>query len=126
MMQKVAAMIAAVLALHDTRWQPVLKSLQQMRRHFPHGHDIGDPGFFRLLIPNSECIETPARASRQLCPASCRHATTRSTRHFSEHCRLVCAAQAGDDDARAGALALQPADRLPRLRHGFVGPPRSC
>ena len=38
-----------------------------------------------------------------------------------EHPGLRLRGAAGDDDPGRGPLALQPADRLPRLRHGFIG-----
>ena len=41
--------------------------------------------------------------------------------HLSEHCRLYLRCTACDDDARRRPLALQFADRLPRLRHRLVG-----
>ena len=41
--------------------------------------------------------------------------------HISEHPGLRLRRAAGDDNARIRPLALQPADRLPRLRHGLVG-----
>src|SRR4029078_13572098 len=37
------------------------------------------------------------------------------------HFRLGLRSAAGDDDARVGPLALQPPDRLPRLRDGLGG-----
>ena len=41
--------------------------------------------------------------------------------HIGEHRGLGLRRAAGDDDARLGPFALQPPDRLPRLRDGLVG-----
>ena len=71
--------------------------------------------------------------------ATCRHRTPRALapgraahlvviaddavdlRHVGKHRGLRLRRAAGDDDARIGALALQPANRLPRLRHRLIG-----
>ena len=41
--------------------------------------------------------------------------------HFGKHFRLRLRRAAGDDDAQVRPFALQPPDRLPRLRHRLVG-----
>src|SRR6185437_10280801 len=42
-------------------------------------------------------------------------------RHIGEHLRLGLRRAAGDDDAQRGPFALEPADRLPRLRDRLIG-----
>src|SRR3984893_18235368 len=116
-----AAVIAAVLHLHEHPRQAFLKSFQQMRRHLAHRHDVGNRDLFAGFDAESR-IERGARIAPGLAP----HLVVIADDaidffHASKHFRLSLRRAAGDDDPRRRPLALQPADRLPRLRHGFVG-----
>ena len=46
---KGAAVIAAVLHLHECPGQALGESVQQMRRHLAHRHDVGDRDFLGVL-----------------------------------------------------------------------------
>ena len=116
-------MIAAVLHLHEYPRQALLKSLQQMRRHLPDRHDVGHRD---LLTPsNAECRRRVERDAR-IAPGLAAHLVVIADDaidlgHAGEHFGLCLRRAAGHHDPRLRPLALQPADRLPRLRHGFVG-----
>ena len=120
-MQKRAAMIAAVLHLHENPRQPALKAFEQMRRHLGDRHDVGD----RDLLAGGDAetvVECPARVA----PGFAAHLLVIADDaidlgHRCEHFWLGLRRTAGDDDAQARPLALQPSDRLPRLRHRLVG-----
>ena len=117
------AVIAAVLHLHEHPRQAALKALQQMRRHLLDRHDVGDRDLFAL--PDAEAaggIERRARGA----PGFTAHLVVIADDaidlgHASEHLGLGLRRAAGNDDSRQRPFALQPADRLPRLRYGFVG-----
>ena len=111
-------MVAAVLHLHEHPRQAALKPVDQVRRHLPHRHDVGD----RDLVPGKVRIERRARVAPSLAPHLVVIADDAvDLGHVGEHLRLRLCRAAGDDDARSGTLALEPADRLPRLRHRLVG-----
>jgi len=96
-------MIAAVLHLHEHRG-PVLNPPADAA-HFPHAMISATAGFFRLLDYRKRHAERRAR----IAPALPAHLVSLpTTRHLGHSANIgwVCAAQAGDDDARAGALAL--------------------
>src|SRR6185312_7797697 len=92
-----------------------------MRHHLLDRHDVGDRDL--LACFNAETnVERRARSA----PGFAAHLVVISDDaidfgHFGEHVGLGLRRAAGDDDAHLRPLALQPADRLPRLRHGFVG-----
>ena len=116
-----AAMIAAVLHLHEGARQAALETVDQMRRHLLHRHDVGDRDLVAARYRSR--MSNAARASRQASPRILSSLpSTRSTSAMSANIvGLRLRRAAGDDDARVGALPLQPADRLPRLRHRLVG-----
>ena len=74
-------------------------------------------------MPNAGARRTPRAPRARPRRASCRHCRRRDRprpcRRTSAAC--VCAAQPVTTMRASGPLALQPADRLPRLRHGLVG-----
>src|SRR6266849_3272037 len=118
-----AAVIAAVLHLHEYPRQAFLKSLQEMRRHLLDRHDVGDRDLF--LAGNAECRR---RVQGHACGAPCLavHLVFIADDavdfcHRCEHLGLRLRCAAGHHDPSFRPLALQPPDRLPRLRHGFVG-----
>ena len=113
-----ATVVATVLHLHEHARQAALEAFDEMRRHFPHRHDVGD----RDLVAHDAGIEHRAR----IAPGRAAHLVVIADDavdlgHVGKHFRLRLRRAAGDDDARLGPLALEAADRLPRLRHRLVG-----
>ena len=112
-----AAMVAAILHLHEHPRQAAGIAVDQMRRHLPDGHDVADGD---LLVGAD--IERVARCA----PSISAHLVVVADdaidfSHLGEHRALRLRGAAGDDDARLRALTFQLADRLPRLRHRLVG-----
>ena len=105
----------------NTRGRPALKSVEQMRRHLLDRHDVGD----RDLLAGDDtkaCVERRACLTPGLTPHLVVIADDAiDLGHLGKHFRLRLRGAAGDDDAKLRPLALQPPDRLPRLRHGLVG-----
>src|SRR6478735_2956856 len=115
------AMVAAVLHLHEHPWQAALKTFQEMRRHPGDRHDVGDRDLLSCLDTKSG-IERGAGVVPGLAPHLLVIADDAvDFRHIRKHPGLRLRRAAGDDNARIGPLALQPPDRLPRLRHRLVG-----
>ncbi len=116
-------MIAAVLHLHEYPRPALLKSFDQMRRHLLDGHDVGDRDLFAGFDAKARrAVERGARRPPGLAAhlvVIAEHAIDLG--HISEHLRLGLRRAAGHHDAPVRPLALEPADRLPRLRHGFIG-----
>src|ERR1700755_3320760 len=88
-----------------------------MRRHLPDCHDVAD----RDLL-----VSTNIERGAGLTPRVSTHLVIIADDaidlgHVGEHPALRLGPAAGHHDARIGPLALQAADRLPRLRHGFIG-----
>ena len=97
-----AAVIAAVLHLHERPRQAALKAFQQMRRHLGDRHDVGDRDLFAGSTPNAG-IERRARVA----PGVTAHLVVIADDaidlgHLGEHRRLGLRRAAGDDDARSG------------------------
>ena len=88
-----AAMVAAVLHLHEHPRQAALKAVEQMRRHLLHRHDVGDRDLFARDAEAG--ASNAARASRQASPRILSSLpTTRSTSAMSANISAcVCAAQ---------------------------------
>ena len=118
-----AAMIAAVLHLHEDARQAGLEAFEQMRRHLLDRHDVGRPRSSRCRRCRSRrAIERRARVPPRLAAHLVVIADDAiDLGHVGEHLGLGLRRAAGDDDPRSGPFALDPADRLPRLRHRFVG-----
>ena len=91
-----AAVVAAVLHLHEHPRQALLKSFHQMRRHLLDGHDVGDrdllAGLRRRIRPRRRA---PLRAARQASPRILSSLpSTRSTSAMPANISAwVCAAQ---------------------------------
>src|SRR4029077_17003556 len=116
-----AAVVAAVLHLYEHPRQAALKTFEQMRCHLRNRHDVGDSNFLACRDTKT-AIERRAR----IAPGLAAHFLVIADdaidlNHPSEHFRLGLRRAASDDNAQAWPLALQPPDRLPRLRHCFIG-----
>ncbi len=116
-------MIATVLDLYEHPRQAFLKPFQQMRRHVANRHDVGDRDFF--LIGNAECRRRVERRAR-IAPSLTAHLVVIAEHaidlgHVGKHLGLDLRRAAGHDDPGFRPLALQSADRLPRLRHRLIG-----
>src|SRR5262249_26690174 len=112
-----ATMVAAVLHLHEDPRQAALEAIDEMRRHFPDRHDVADGNFF---------TRTDVERGTHFAPRLATHLVVITDQavdlaHVGEHRSLRLRRAAGHDNARIGPLALQAADRLPRLRHRLIG-----
>src|SRR5215210_2128004 len=118
-----AAVIAAVLHLDEYPRQAVLVALQEMGGHLRDAHDVGDGDLFTGLDPEL-CSAFERGASRA--PGFRAHLVIVAEhaidfRHAREHVWLRLRRTTGDHDPQLRPRPLEPPDRLPRLRHRFIG-----
>ena len=107
-----AAVVAAVLHLHEHPRQAGLETVEQMRRHLLDRHDVGD----RDLLA---CLDTKARIERRarVAPGLAAHLVVIADDaidlgHFGKHFRLRLRRAAGDDDAQRPAARASAAGSI--------------
>ncbi len=116
-----ATVIAAVLHL-DEGAALALDPVDQVRRRFPHRHDVVDDDLFfpaeaeRRRGFEMRARRAPGRAVELLGIAE--HAVDLD--HAGEGLGLGLGGATGDDDARIGPLALEAPNGLARLAHRFA------
>src|SRR5215472_5957601 len=112
-----AAVVAAVLHLHEGARQAVPETIDEMRRHLLHRHDVADGHLLARVDVERRARFAPGTASHLVVVAD----DAIDLAHVAEHFRLRLRRAAGHDDAGIGLRALEPADGLPCLRDSFVG-----
>ena len=112
-------MVAAVLHLHE-RARAALDAVDEVCGGFLHRHDVVDAAFLLGSEPERRSSKNIALLGPELRPDLAIIAGyERDLGHVREGVRLGLGRAAGHHDLRIGALALEAADALPRLPHGF-------